>query len=162
MIAVEGKDFLRLVIFSGIVRFGIFCLSYGIHVWRKRNASLSRKRTPAICLAELSAFSGASASLVHGPFNEFQGRGGVAGGGDLFVVHARKDSTPRKLPSEEKVEDRAVLAEFMSPPDEARMAAIEAEQAKAKAKRDAVRFSPLVFDQALLQEQSHLRPSNLS
>jgi hypothetical protein len=157
MIAVEGKDFLRLVIFSGIVGFGIFCLSYGIHVWRKRNASLSRKRTPAICLAQAVGLFGCLSMAGSWAFNEFQGRGGVAGGGDLFVVHARKDSTPRKLPSGESVENGAVLAEFMSPPDEARMAAIEAQQAKAKAKRDAIRSSPLVFDQGLLQEQSHLR-----
>src|SRR5829696_8970999 len=157
MIAVEGKDFLRLVIFSGIVGFGIFCLSYGIHVWRKRNASLSRHRAPAVRLAQAVGLFGCLGMAGSWAFNEFQGRGGVAGGGDLFVVHARKDSTPRKLPSGESVENGAVLAEFMSPPDEARMAAIEAQQAKARAKRDAIRSSPLVFDQGLLQEQSHLR-----
>ena len=155
--AVEGKDFLRLVVFSGIIGFGIFCLSYAIHVWRKRNASLSRRRAPAVRLAQAVGLFGCFSMAGSWAFNEFQGRDGVAGGGDLFVVHARKDSTPRNLPAGGSVKEGAVVAEFMSPPDQARMASIEAQQAKATAKREAVQFSPLVVDQGLLQEQSHLR-----
>jgi hypothetical protein len=157
MVAVEGKDFLRLVVFSGIIGFGIFCLSYGIHVWRKRNASLSRKRASAVRLAQAVGLFGCFSMAGSWAFNEFQGRDGVAGGGDLFVVHARKDSTPRNLPTEGSVKEGAVLAEFMSPPDQARMASIEAQQAKAIAKREAVQSSSLVVDQGLLQEHSHLR-----
>ena len=56
-----------------------------------------------------------------------------------------------------EVAEGAVLAEFMSPADEAHLAAIEAQQAKARAKREATEASPLLFDQALLQEQSYLR-----
>src|SRR5215208_2217691 len=157
MMAVEGKDFLRLVVFSGIIGFGIFCLSYAIHVWRKRNASLSRRRAPAFRLAQAVGLFGCFSMAGSWTFNEFQGRDGVAGGGDLFVVHARKDSTPRNLPAGGSVKEGAVVAEFMSPPDQARMVSIEAQQAKATAKREAVQFSPLVVDQGLLQEQSHLR-----
>src|SRR5215203_4263490 len=158
MVALEGKDFLRLVIFSGIAGFAFFCVSYGVYVWKKRNAPGSQSTSSGIPAAgQVLVLLGALALASSWAFNEFQGRNGVAGGGDLFVVHARRDSSAQKIPADVEVAEGAVLAEFMSPADQARLTAIEAQQAKARAKREATKASPLLFDQALLQEQSYLR-----
>jgi hypothetical protein len=157
MLPVEGKDLLRIAVLSGVIGFAAFCLSYGLFVWRKRNAANGASRPREIRAAQIFALLGCAGIALSWAFNEFQGRNGIAGGSDIFVVHARRESAAQNITAADTVEKGDVVAEFLSPADRTRVAAVEVQQAQARAKREAIQDGVLQIDEALLQEQAHLR-----
>jgi HlyD family secretion protein len=161
MVPVEGKDLLRIAILSGMLGFACFCVSYGIYVWRRRNSSNSRPKSRATRAAQALVLLGILGVALSWAMNEFQGRTGIAGGSDLFVVNARQESASQQITSADTVEQGDVVAEFLSASDRTRLAAIDLQQAQARAKIKAIQSEVLQFDQALLQEQAHLRAALL-
>jgi hypothetical protein len=157
MLPVEGKDLLRIAVLSGVLGFAAFCLSYGLFVWRKRNAANGAPRPRAVRAAQIFALLGCAGIALSWAFNEFQGRTGIAGGSGIFVVHARRESAAQNITTADTVEKDDVVAEFLSPADRTRVGAVEVQQAQARAKREAIRSGVLQMDEALLQEQAHLR-----
>jgi prefoldin subunit 5 len=157
MLPSEGSEILHVAILSGVIGFAGFCISYGFYVWRKRNSANRRFRSRAITLAQLCAFLGAATIAASWAFNEFQGRSGIAGGSDVFVVNARRESFAQQITSAETVTQGEVVAEFLSPADRTRLAAIDLQVSQAEAKKEAIANKVLQSDEALLQEQTHLR-----
>jgi len=92
MLPSEGSEILRVAVLSGVIGFAGFCISYGFYVWRKRN-SVNRAPKPLTTrLALALACLGCATIALSWALNEFQGRNGIAGGSDLFVVNARRES----------------------------------------------------------------------
>lgn len=157
MLPMEGKDFLRFALFSGLIGFAVFCISYSSHVWFRRNGARSRPASWQLRGAQIAVGLGIFGISAAWALNEFQGRSGIAGGSDLFVVPARRDSTAHTVTSAETVTKGDIVAEFLSPADRSQLAALDLQQDQARARWEATQSRPLQFDQALLQEQSQLR-----
>jgi hypothetical protein len=157
MLPSEGSEILRLAILSGVIGFAGFCISYGFYVWRKRNSSNRRLKSPTAAIAQIFAFLSCATLALSWAFNEFQGRSGIAGGSDVFVVNARRESFAQQITSAETVAQGDVVAEFLSPADRTRLAAIDLQISQAEAKKEAIANKVLQSDEALLQEQTHLR-----
>jgi hypothetical protein len=157
MLPSEGSEILRVAVLSGVIGFAGFCISYGFYVWRKRN-SINRATKPLTAkLALALACLGCATIALSWAFNEFQGRNGIAGGSDVFVVNARRESFTQQIISAETVAQGDVVAEFLSPADRTRLAAVDLQISQAEAKREAIANKVLQSDEALLQEQTHLR-----
>ena len=157
MLPSEGSEILRVALLSGVIGFAGFCISYGFYVWRKRN-SVNRAPKPLTTrLALALACLGCATIALSWALNEFQGRNGIAGGSDLFVVNARRESFTQQITPAETVAEGDVVAEFLSPADRTRLAAIDLQISQAKAKKEAIANKVLQSDEALLQEQTHLR-----
>jgi TRAP-type C4-dicarboxylate transport system permease small subunit len=92
MLPSEGSEILRVAILSGVIGFAGFCISYGFYVWHKRNSANRRSKSRTMTLAQLLAFLSCATIALSWAFNEFQGRSGIAGGSDVFVVNARRES----------------------------------------------------------------------
>ena len=157
MLPSEGSEILRVAILSGVIGFAGFCISYGFYVWRKRNSTNRKLKSRATTLAQVLAFLSCASIALSWAFNEFQGRSGIAGGSDVFVVNARRESFAQQITSAETVAQGDVVAEFLSPADRARLAAIDLQISQAMAKKEAMANKVLQSDEALLQEQTHLR-----
>jgi hypothetical protein len=157
MLPAEGTEILRVAILSVVIGFAGFCISYGVYVWRKRNATNRRPRSRSIMLAQVTFLLSCATIAVSWAFNEFQGRSGIAGGSDIFVVNARGESFAQRITSAERVAKGDLLAEFLSPADRTRLAGIDLQISQAKAKKQAIGHKVLQYDEALLQEQAHLQ-----
>jgi hypothetical protein len=114
---------------------------------------LKSRATP---LAQVFAFLGCATTALSWAFNEFQGRSGIAGGSDVFVVDMRRESFTQKITSAVTVAQGEVVAEFLSPADRTRLAAIDLQISQARAKREATANKVLQSNEAFLQEQTHL------
>jgi hypothetical protein len=157
MLPTEGSEILRVAVLSGVIGFAGFCISYGFYVWRKRN-SINRAPKPLTTkLALALACLGCATIALSWAFNEFQGRNGIAGGSDVFVVNARRESFTQQIIPAETVAQGDVVAEYLSPADRTRLAAVDLQISQGEAKREAIANKVLQSDEALLQEQTHLR-----
>jgi hypothetical protein len=117
MLPVEGSDLLRIAVLSGLVGFACFCISYGVFVWRRRNSTNGRPSSRATKLAQALVLIGVVGIGLSWTTNEFQGRTGIAGGSDLFVVHSRQESASQQITSADTVKQGDVVAEFLSASD---------------------------------------------
>jgi prefoldin subunit 5 len=157
MLPAEGSEILRIAILSVVIGFAGFCISYSLYVWRKRNSTNTTAKPRSVKLAQISFLLGCATTALSWAFNEFQGRNGIAGGSDVFVVNARPESFAQEITSAETVKQGAVIAEFLSPADRTRLAGTDLQISQAKAKKEAIAHKVLQYDEALLQERTHLR-----
>ncbi len=157
MLPIEGTEVLRVAVLSGAIGFAGFCVSYGFYVWRKRNAAHRQRRPLPIRLAQVLALLGCAAIALAWAFNEFRGRAGIAGGSDVFVVTTRGDMSAQQIASAETFTQGDVVAQFLTPADRSRLAGIDLQRSQAQAKKEAIASKVLQSDEALLQEQTHLR-----
>jgi hypothetical protein len=157
MLPLEASELLRLAVLSSVLGFAGFCISYSAYVWRKRNAANRRPRPATIRIAQIAALLGGALVALSWAFNEFQGRSGIAGANDLFVVQARREISADQITANDTVARGDIVATFLSPADRTRIAGVEMQKAQAEAKRDAIRNKVLQTDEALLQEQGHLQ-----
>jgi hypothetical protein len=135
MLPFEGSDILRVAVLSGALGFAGFCVSYGVYVWRKRNAAHRRHRPLPSRLARLLGLLGCATITLTWAFNEFRGRTGIAGGSDVFVVSARSELAGQQITSAETVEAGDIIAEFLTPADRARITGIDLQRSQAQAKK---------------------------
>ena len=161
MVPVEVSQLLRLAVLSGVVGFAGFCLSYALYVWRRRNAAQRAARSRVMKLGQVLVLLGAAAIAICWAFNEFQGRTGIAGGSDLFVVRATREISAEQITGAETVAQGEVVAEFLSPADRTRLAGIDLQKAQAQAKKDAIENKVLQADEALLGQQTHIQSALL-
>lgn len=157
MLALNGSDFLRIAIFSGALGFAVFCASYSVLVWRKRNKGHARHSSWGRRMAYACVALGAAGILAAWGFSELEKRDGVAGGNDLFVVHARRDNTVLTLTSRDSVEAGQVVAEFVPLANQTQLAVKDIQQAQAQARKEAIRVQSLPIDQGLVQRELQLR-----
>ena len=152
----EGHDLLRVALLGGVIGFAVFCFSYAIFVWRRRNSAGRAPTSRIIKLAQVLAAAGVIGLVASWSLNEFQDRAGIAEGNGLFVVRARS-SPVRSVFTGEAVTEGEVVADFLSPSDRAWIDAVATKKAQAAAKRKATEQGVLQLDEGLLQEQSHQR-----
>jgi hypothetical protein len=157
MLALNGNDFLRIAIFSGALGFAVFCASYSLLVWRKRNKGRGYQSSWLRRIAYASVAVGAIGVLTAWGFIELEKREGVAGGNDLFVVHARRDNTVLNLTSRDKAEAGEVIAEYVPLANQTQLAVKDIQQAQAQARKEAVRVQSLPVDQGLVQRELQIR-----
>jgi hypothetical protein len=121
------------------------------------NSTNRRSKSRATPLAQVCAFLGCATIALSWAFNEFRGRIGIAGGSDVFVVNARRETFAQQITLAGTVAQGEVVAEFLSPADRSRLAAIDLQISQAKAKKEAIANKAFQSDEALLQELAHLR-----
>jgi len=54
----EGSEVLRVAVLSAVIGFAGFCISYGVYVWRKRNAINRSSRSLPVRLGEICLLLG--------------------------------------------------------------------------------------------------------
>lgn len=157
MLALNGSDFLRVAIFSGALGFAVFCASYSVLVWRKRNKGRGHQSSWVRRISYASVALGAVGILMAWGFSELEKREGVAGGSDLFVVHARRDNTVLTLTSQDAAKAGEVIAEFVPLANQTQLAVKNIQQAQAQARKEAIRVQSLPVDQGLVQRELQIR-----
>jgi multidrug resistance efflux pump len=144
---------LRLAVLAGLAGFLVFCASYSLAVWRKRN----QRRTHRMRWAGIVTIAGGIACLGTWIVQESTDRLGVVSGNDLFVVHARRDAQITFLSAPGVVEAGQLLTEFTPPAIEGQLAIIDSHIDEARARLAALEMRPLSLDALLLQRQGQLR-----
>jgi hypothetical protein len=85
---------------------------------------------------------------------ELQKREGIAGGGEIFLVHARKDSVLQHLIAGDQVSAGEIIATFRPISSERQLEVLDIQRAQANARVEAIRANPLPLDQSLLQHHA--------
>src|SRR5215208_5314539 len=137
MLAIEGQDLLRVALLAALVGFIAFCASYTLFMWRKRNQSHRGQTTRLVRVAHALSMFGCASLVGWWALNEFRGRSGIVGGSELFVVHARREGAVQHLTKAATVREGEILAEFLSPADQSRLASLDVQRAQARARREA-------------------------
>ncbi|AWI88083.1 HlyD family secretion protein [Methylobacterium sp. DM1] len=153
----EGGHLLRNIVISGIAGFMMFCVSYGISVWLKRNRATRKTRTALGHLGSICLLVGAIGATVPWILNEYTSRNGVVDGADLFVVHAKRDAVIERLAPEGQIDEGAVIAELRPPAIEGTLAVLDNQIKEAQARIAALQARALPIDQVLGQKQAQIR-----
>jgi hypothetical protein len=157
MVALEGKELLRLAIIGGVLGFAVFCASYSLLVWRRRNVINDRQPSRVRRFAYVCIISGTIGLLGTWAFSQLEKRDGIVQGSDLYVVHARQDVAAVHLTPREEVQDGDVIAEFVLPANQRQRTLNDLQQAHAQMRAEAARAQSLVVDQALVQREAQTR-----
>ena len=145
---------LKVAFIGGLLGFVVFCASYSIAVWRKRNKGRSRLLAR---LSFLTLMLGAGGGLGTWGYNELSERSGVLGGNDLFVIRSKREANIQYLAAAGSVTEGKVLVEFIPPGIEAQLTSLDSQIKEAEARLQALELSPLALDTTLLHEQSQLQ-----
>ncbi len=154
MNGIEAGDVLRIAVISGLIGFGVFCVSYALSVWFKRNRTKPNNFTRFSFLAFILGVFGAASNWAYMEFSE---RNGIVGGQDLFVVHAKRNVTTDKLAPEGHIDEGERLVEFIPPAIEGQLAVIDSHIKQSAAKIQTFDLRALPVDALLLQRQAQLR-----
>jgi multidrug resistance efflux pump len=153
MTDLDASTVLRLAVLAGLAGFLVFCASYSLTVWRKRN----HDRPSPFRWGSAIMAAGVFAALASWIFNEYTDRPGVVSGNDLFVVHSRRDAQVTLLAEHGPLEAGQLLAEFTPPALAGQLAIIGNHIDEARARLAALEMRPLSVDALLLQRQGQLR-----
>ncbi|KAA2211327.1 HlyD family efflux transporter periplasmic adaptor subunit [Teichococcus oryzae] len=154
MNGIEASDVLRIAVVSGLIGFGVFCASYSLAVWFRRNRSQPNPFTRLSFFALVLGIFGVAGNWA---YNEYSSRNGIVGGQDLFVIHAKRNVTVERLVSEGRVDKGDSLAIFLPPSLEEQLAVIDSHIKQAQAKIGYFNLRALPVDALLLQQQAQLR-----
>jgi multidrug resistance efflux pump len=154
MNGIEANDVLRIAVISGLIGFGVFCASYSLSVWFKRNKSKPNRLARFGFLLLMLGIFGAVSNWA---YMEFSRRSGIVGGQDLFVVHAKRNVTTDKLALEGHINEGERLVEFIPPSMEGQLAVIDSHIKQSEAKIQTLDLRALPVDALLLQRQAQLR-----
>lgn len=150
----DGNSFLRMLAVSGLAGFFIFCASYALTVWIRRNRS-SGARMPYLRKISVVFFIlGVTAAAGGWIANEFKVYSGVVDGHNLFVAPTRPDARTEILARGAPVAEGELIAVFRSPAIDAQISAIEARIREAQIRIEALRSQPLHLDPTLVYGQS--------
>jgi hypothetical protein len=150
----NAQEMLRIALFSGLVGFAVFCASYAITVWTKRNRG---NANPGFRLFSSVAVMGAVGLGGFWATNELVPREGVVEGKDLFVVHSRRDANLHHLTDAGPVKKGDVLAEFIPPAIEAQLSILDNRIAEARTRIQSLELRSLPIEPLLVQQQWYLR-----
>jgi hypothetical protein len=154
MNGIEASDVLRIAVISGLIGFGVFCASYSLAVWFRRNRSRPNRLTRFSFFALTLGIFGVAGNWA---YNEFSQRNGIVGGQDLFVIHAKRNVAVEKLVTEGAVKKGDSVAVFLPPSLDEQLAVIDSHIKQAQAKIDYFNLRTLPVDALLLQKQAQLR-----
>ncbi|WP_026190565.1 HlyD family efflux transporter periplasmic adaptor subunit [Methylobacterium sp. WSM2598] len=154
MTGIEASDVLRIAVISGLIGFGVFCASFSLAVWFRRNRAKPNRPARLSFLALVLGIFGAAGNWA---YNEFSSRTGIVGGQDLFVVHAKRNVTTDKLAPEGRIEQGERLIEFLPPAIDGQLAVIDSHIKQSEAKIAYFNLRALPVDSMLLQRQAQLR-----
>jgi len=142
---------LNLVVLSGLIGFAFFCISYTLHMWKRRRAGSDRARPEG--LTGLLTTWGPRA-IVLGMvmlagvlvFSELTDRTGLLDGDGLFTVRAHKTRKLQDLAATSHVRKGDVLAHFYAPEDQARADMLALDLKCLAARREAIKQEALELD----------------
>ena len=153
MNGIEASDVLRIAVISGLIGFGVFCVSFSMSVWFRRNRARPNRAARFSFLALTLGVFGVAGNWA---YNEFSSRNGIVGGQDLFVVHAKRNVTIDNL-AQGRVEKGERLAEFLPPSLDGQLAVIDSHIKQAQSKIDFFDMRALPVDTTLPQRRLQLR-----
>jgi len=147
---------LNLVVLSGLIGFAFFCISYTLHMWKRRRAGSDRARPEG--LTGLLTTWGPRA-IVLGMvmlagvlvFSELTDRTGLLDGDGLFTVRAHKTRKLQDLAATSHVRKGDVLAHFYAPEDQARADMLALDLKCLAARREAIKQEALELDPELVR-----------
>jgi multidrug resistance efflux pump len=152
----NAEDVLRIALLAGLAGFVVFCASYAILVWRKRNRGLVRGSSFfRVGLALVIVGGGAAGGIW--TVTAFQDRSGVVSGDDIFVVPARRDASISRVSPKEWVEAGDILAEFVPAANDAELDLLDNRIDEARARLRGLEFSSPPVDPALAQRRDQLQ-----
>ncbi|MBO1077319.1 HlyD family efflux transporter periplasmic adaptor subunit (plasmid) [Roseomonas marmotae] len=154
MNGIEASDVLRVAVVSGLIGFGVFCASYSLAVWFRRNRSRPNKLTRFSFFALTLGIFGAVGNWA---YNEFSQRNGIVGGQDLFVIHAKRNVAVERLVTEGQVKKGDSIAVFLPPSLDEQLAVIDSHIKQAYSKIEYFNLRTLPVDALLLQKQAQIR-----
>jgi hypothetical protein len=103
----------------------IFCVSYAISVWLKRNRTSKAAKT-ALWRAGFTLFLlGTLGACGYWLLNEYTSQSGIVDGADLFVVHAKRDAVIERLAPEGRIEEGEIITQLRPPAMEGTLAVLE-------------------------------------
>jgi hypothetical protein len=155
--AFEGGNLLRNIIISGLAGFMIFCVSYAISVWLKRNRTTKVAKTALWQAGFTFFFLGTAGACGYWLLNEYTSRSGVVDGADLFVVHAKRDAVVEGLAPEGRIEEGELIAQLRPPAMEGTLAVLDNQIKEAQSRIAALHVRALPIDQVLGQKQAQIR-----
>ena len=155
--AFDGGNLLRNIIISGLAGFMMFCVSYAISVWLKRNRTTKAAKTALWRAGFTFCFLGTVGACGYWLLNEYTSRSGVVDGADLFVVHAKRDAVIERLAPEGRIEEGEIIAQLRPPAMEGTLAVLDNQIKEAQARIAALQARALPIDQVLGQRQAQIR-----
>lgn len=153
MNGIEASDVLRIAVISGLIGFGVFCVSFSMSVWFRRNRTRPNR---AARFSFLAITLGVFGVVGNWAYNEFSSRDGIVGGQDLFVVHAKRNVAIDNL-ARGRVEKGERLAEFLPPSLDGQLAVIDSHIKQAQSKIGFFDLRALPVDTTLAQRRIQLR-----
>lgn len=147
-------DLLRVAMIAAISGFGVFCASYAVAVWRRRNREGAN---PLIRVGILLCAVGSLAAGALWGIGYMAERSGIVDGSDLFVVHSRGDASLLRLTDRDEAKTGDVVADFLPPGIDAQLAVLDSQIREAELRLDALETRALPVDPILVQRQAQLR-----
>jgi hypothetical protein len=146
----EQETLVNVAVLSGLVGFGVFCISYTATVWWKRNAVAGRKGRLRRWAA-VTVTVGALIILAVIAHRELASREGVLKAERLMTVRAREDFMLQRIYQGEQVEAGQILVQFTSPKRKSEIEALQVELTRQEAERRVLDYKPLEADPELVR-----------
>jgi hypothetical protein len=153
----DDTSVLRFALLSGLIGFAVFCVSYAVQVWRRRNKSLKSKE-PFSVLQSLKRFCFLAASLgILGIFvslaiREVVRPAGLLEGNELVTIRAREDFDLEYLHAGDTIRPGETLARFHDPNHAAKIAKLKLQRSGLLAEKDSLQLKPLMLDNDLVRQ----------
>ncbi len=153
----EFNELLKVGILSGIIGFALFSASYAAQVWVKRNHFLNSSRRRFAGIGILIGVVGLFFVGFGWIANTFQTRSGVIVPFGITVVTKPPGVPSISIVESDEINEHDVIANFLPPSDQARLAALGIERERVAARRTALESEPLPVDAALDNEMQNIR-----
>src|SRR5690349_21612288 len=108
----------RYLLFSGLLGFSVFCISYAAHVWKRRNQAVGMNphRAGTLRFWSLSAIAvGVLLVVLAATMREVLHPAGLLSSNQLFTLRAEKDLQAEFLVKQDQVKKGEVIARISSP-----------------------------------------------
>ncbi len=156
--SMEHETVVSIALFSGIIGFVVFCVSYTFHVWRSRNAAVASGGSANRSLADRAAlFScglfviGCLLLIVVPIQRELPAREGLLSGDGLFTIRADEHLRLEYVTESPLVESGEVLARFRSPDHQARIKELTLKRQILEAQKQIINCQPLTPDREIVR-----------
>lgn len=160
----DDSALLRFALISGLIGFAVFCASYTLEVWRRRNAQRSRRETGFAARLRYGALlvvaGGMAIVAIAVAIRELDQPEGRLVSDDLFGVRAPADDLRLVSVFQGRTVKRGeILARLESPFAEAQVRQLECRLQRLEQQRETLQLKPLEPDPELVRQQQNLTAS---
>ncbi len=156
----ELESIIKIVLFSGLIGFAVFCASYALHVWRARNHAVKSAGGGRTLLRRWStglAMLGLVLLLATGILREATPREGILIGDDAFTVRADAELEAEFVIRTPSVKAGDVIARFRSPERKAELVELDLKRQILETQKQILEKQPLSPDPELVRLVQNLQ-----